>query len=151
MFRGITNASLDERGRFAMPARYRDTFRERAGGRLVVTSDLIDPCLLVYMEPDYLEVERQLQELSSTRPSVRYWLRQMIGHATEVELDGNGRVLIPQELRDQAQLEKKVVVVGQGRKLELWSDEGWQKVMSAPPKTDEQRVNDLQELDGIQL
>lgn len=126
MFRGITDISLDGRGRMAMPTRYREKLRERSGGRLVITIARHDPCLNVYAERDWQTVEEELIELDGGERESRRQQHMLIGFATDVELDGNGRVVIPQRLRDYAQLEKKVVVVGQPMRLELWDDKTWE-------------------------
>lgn len=130
MFRGIANVSLDQRGRFAMPARYRTSIEERSAGRLVVTIDTANACLLVYPHPDYQELEEKLTALNNTQPHTRMLQRKIIGFATEVELDANGRLLVPGELREYAALEKRAVLLGQMHKLELWSHEELRKTMS---------------------
>lgn len=131
MFRGITDISLDERGRMAMPTRYREKIRERSAGKLVITIARHDPCLSVYAERDWLAVEEELTELDRDDPENRRQQHMLIGFATDVELDGHGRVVIPQRLRDYAQLEKRVVVVGQPNLLELWNDQTWEANVSA--------------------
>ena len=131
MFRGITDISLDGRGRMAMPTRYREKLHERSGGRLVITIARHDPCLHVYAERDWQAVEEGLIELDGDEQESRRQQHMLIGFAADVELDGNGRVVIPQRLRDYAQLEKKVVVVGQPMRLELWNDRTWEANVSA--------------------
>ena len=129
MFRGINRVSLDAKGRMALPARYRETVRERSAGKLVVTIDTRERCLLLYALPDWETVQARLETLSNIRASARLLQRLLIGHATDVELDSNGRVLLPQMLRDYADLARKVVVLGQGNKIEIWGEEHWQDRM----------------------
>lgn len=124
MFRGVNNISLDAKGRMAIPARYRERLAERCDGQLVVTVD-ISRCLLLYPLPDWEEIERKLVRLPSFNPQARRLQRLLVGHATELELDGNGRVLLPQPLREFAGLEKRVVMIGQGNKFELWDEDSW--------------------------
>lgn len=131
MFRGITDISLDGRGRMAMPTRYREKLRERSGGRLVVTIARHEPCLQVYAERDWQNVEEKLIELDGDELESRRQQHMLIGFAADVELDGNGRIVIPQRLRDYAQLEKQVVVVGQPMRLELWNDQAWEAKVHA--------------------
>ena len=131
MFRGITDISLDGRGRMAMPTRYREKLRERSGGRLVITIARHEPCLHVYAERDWQTVEETLIELDGDERESRRQQHMLIGFAADVELDGNGRVVIPQRLRDYAQLDKKVVVVGQPMRLELWDDKTWEANVNA--------------------
>lgn len=123
--------SLDAKGRMALPARYRETVWARSTGKLVITIDTRERCLLLYALPDWEAVQERLEALSNIRSSARLLQRLLIGHATDVELDANGRVLLPQMLRDYADLEKKLVVLGQGNKIEIWSDERWQSRMES--------------------
>ena len=131
MFRGSTDISLDGRGRMAMPTRYREKLRERSGGHLVITIARHEPCLQVYAERDWQTVEEGLIELDGDDHEGRRQQQMLIGFAADVELDGNGRVVIPPRLRDYAQLKKKVVVVGQPMRLELWDDQMWDAKVNA--------------------
>ena len=124
MFRGIAQLNLDSKGRLAVPARNRDLLFERCGGLLVVTADA-DRCLLIYPLPDWELIQQKLEGLSNLDPRVRELQRRLIGFAVDVDLDGAGRVLISPALRQFAQLEKNVVLVGQGRKFELWNKDNW--------------------------
>ncbi|MBY0377030.1 MAG: division/cell wall cluster transcriptional repressor MraZ [Gammaproteobacteria bacterium] len=126
MFRGITAVSLDVKGRLAMPARQRDLLLEiDEKAQLVVTIDTQSPCLLLYPLAEWEIIERKLEALPSFNPATRRLQRLLMGHASEVEMDGQGRILIPPLLRDYAKLDKRVMVVGQGQKFELWSDTLW--------------------------
>ncbi len=111
-----------------MPTRHRDTLLERCGGRLVITADA-DRCLLMYPLPDWELIQQKLEGLSNLDPRVRELQRRLIGFAVDVDIDGAGRVLISPELRRFALLEKNVVLVGQGRKFELWNDERWAQLI----------------------
>ena len=85
------------------------------------------PCLLLYPLNEWEEVERKLKTLSSTNPAERRLQRLLLGHAAECELDGNGRLLLSQPLRSHAGLDKKVMLVGQLNKFELWDEARWQQ------------------------
>lgn len=124
MLRGLSALALDIKGRVAIPARYRDNLREVCGGRLVVTVDL-DRCLLVYPRPEWLEVEKRLVSLSSTHRDARRLKRLLVGYAEECDMDGQGRILVSQPLRTFAGLDKRLVLVGQGNKFELWDEDRW--------------------------
>ena len=91
----------------------------------VLTIDTEDNCLLLYPEQEWSQVEAKLQALPSMHREVRRVQRLLIGHAADVEPDAQGRVLIPSLLREHAGIEKKLVLVGQGNKFELWSEDGW--------------------------
>jgi MraZ protein len=124
MFRGANKLTLDAKGRLAMPTRYRERLQERCGGKLVVTVDK-DQCLLIYPFPDWEELERKLMKLPSLNPQARRLQRLMVGHATELDLDGNGRILLPPSLREYGLLSRDVMLVGQGMRFELWDETRW--------------------------
>ncbi len=124
LFRGINNITVDAKGRMAMPARYREHLLQGCGGRLVVTVDR-DHCLLVYPLPEWEVVETKLNELPSFNRQARSMQRLIIGYATELEMDAQGRILLPAMLRDFASLGKKAVLIGQGKKLEIWDETTW--------------------------
>ena len=129
MFRGISQLNLDVKGRLAVPARHRDALLERCGGHLVITADA-DRCLLIYPLPDWELIQQKLEGLSNLDPRVRELQRRLIGFAVDVDMDGAGRVLIPPALREYAQLDKPVVLVGQGRKFELWNKDTWDQMIA---------------------
>ncbi|MBD3669376.1 MAG: division/cell wall cluster transcriptional repressor MraZ [Gammaproteobacteria bacterium] len=124
MFRGVNALNLDAKGRMAMPAKYRDLLADNCDNQLVVTVDR-DHCLLLYPLPEWEEIERKLTRLPNLNKSARLLQRMLIGHATEVELDASARILVPPPLREFAGLEKRVVLIGQGNKFELWNEERW--------------------------
>ncbi len=126
MFRGITAITVDGKGRLAVPMRYRDALSARGKASLVVTIDTEETCLLLYPVEQWQVIENKLQNLPSFNVASRRIQRLLIGHATDVELDSNGRVLLPPLLRDYAQLDKKVVMIGQGNKFEVWDELLWQ-------------------------
>jgi MraZ protein len=131
MFRGIAEIHLDPKGRLAIPAKYRDVLDELCRGQLVATIDIQDTCLRIYPLPVWQQIESQLEALPSTNPGIRRIQRLLLGYASELEMDGNGRVLLPLSLRKYAQLDKKMVLVGQGKKFELWSEDNWQGCLDA--------------------
>lgn len=116
----------------AIPTRIRDALVESCGGRLVVTAHTEDRCLLVYPEHEWLALLPQIEALPSFNKVSQRVKRILIGYATPLEIDGNGRVLVPPTLRDYANLDKKIMLVGQGKKLELWSEESWLALLNAP-------------------
>jgi len=124
MFRGANKLTLDIKGRLAVPTRYRERLQERCGGNLVVTVDK-DHCLLIYPFPDWEDLERKLMKLPSLNPQARRLQRLMVGHATELELDGSGRILLPPSLREYGLLNRDVMLIGQGLRFELWDETRW--------------------------
>jgi MraZ protein len=124
MFRGANKLTLDAKGRMVMPTRYRERLLERCGGKLVITVDR-DQCLLIYPLPDWEEIERKLMRLPTLNPQARRLQRLMVGHATDLELDGHGRVLLPPSLREYGLLTRDAVLIGQGVRFELWDEARW--------------------------
>src|SRR6202030_4490152 len=105
MFRGATKVTLDDKGRMVMPTRYREQIAELAQGHLVVTVDR-DQCLVIYPLPEWEETERKLMSLPSLNPQARRLQRLMVGYATDLELDGHGRGLVPPAARGIAEAQR---------------------------------------------
>lgn len=124
MFQGATHLNLDSKGRVAVPVRYRDFLSSRDGGALVLTAD-VDGCLLLYPQAEWQPVCDQLLQLSALVPQARALQRLLIGYAESVQLDSAGRVLISPTLRQYAQLDKRVMLVGLGNKFEVWDEARW--------------------------
>lgn len=92
---------------------------------MVCTIDTLQPCLLLYAVPEWKVVEKRLAGLSSFNPAERRLQRMLLGHANDCEMDKNGRLLIAPTLRCHAGLDKKVMLVGQLNKFEIWSEDAW--------------------------
>lgn len=125
MFRGVINLNLDAKGRLQVPAKHRDRLRETAAGRLVVTLDPQGHCLWLYPEDEWFEVERKLMKLPSVKGAAAGLRRLVLGSAHDVEMDSQGRILLPLDLREKSGLEKKISIVGQGNKFEIWDEAQW--------------------------
>lgn len=126
MFRGINSINIDGKGRLAIPTRYRGARGMEDGAPLVVTIDTEETCLLLYPVNEWQIIEENLQRLPSFDAVTRRIQRLLIGHATDVKLDSNGRILIPPVLRDYAKLDKTVLMVGQSNKFEIWAESIWE-------------------------
>ena len=124
MLRGPDNLTIDAKGRMPLPSRYRELMAEICQGQMVVTVDR-DKCLLIYPKPTWEEVQARLEALPSTNLYAKKLRRLMIGHAQDVELDAAHRLRINPVLRDYAGIEKKVMLIGQGSKFELWDEARW--------------------------
>lgn len=125
----------------AVPTRFRKRLEECCASQLVITADR-DYCLLIYPLPEWQEIERKLNKLPSFNKTARGLQRLMLGHATEVEMDAQGRVLVPQTLRAYAGLDKHVMLIGQGNKFELWDETRWNQQLA-----DWREETDLEQLD----
>ena len=126
LFRGASSLSLDAKGRLTMPTRYRQDIADRCDGNMIITADP-DRCLLLYPLNEWLEIEQKIAALPTLDKQSRILQRFMIGHATDVEVDKNGRLLVPPTLRSFAELDKQVMLVGQGKKFEIWDEARWHK------------------------
>lgn len=122
MFRGPDNLTVDAKGRMPLPSRHRELIQELCAGQMVVTADR-DRCLLVYPKPLWLEVEGKISALADTNAYAKKLKRLMVGSASDVDMDSAHRILIKPMLRTYAGIEKKVVLIGQGGKFELWNEE----------------------------
>ena len=123
MFQGETTITIDDKGRLSIPTAARDQVA-RVGGRLVVTYNPYESgCLWLYPETAWEKVRDQVVALPNAKRVHRNLQLKLVGAATVVELDGNGRVLLPASHRAAAGLEKKAVLLGMGGKFELWSEQ----------------------------
>jgi MraZ protein len=117
---------------------------------LVVTVDR-DQCLLIYPLPEWEQTERKLMSLPSLNPQARRLQRLMVGYATDLELDGHGRVLLPPELREFAKLERHGMLIGQGNRFELWDEARWGERRDQWLKSEEAAGDLPSELDSLKL
>jgi MraZ protein len=125
MFRGTTTTSLDAKGRMGLPIRVRETLQSVSGVDVVVTIDMQERCLLLYPLAEWEVVQAQVQDLANLQSGARLVQRLLIGHAMDLQIDGNGRILLSTMLREFAGLEKSAVLVGLGNKFEIWSEDRW--------------------------
>ena len=116
MFQGASQLTLDGKGRLSMPSRHRDSLAASCDGRLTLTRHP-DGCLLVYPRPTW---EARREQIAQLPYSARALQRLLLGNATDIDLDSAGRVLVPPELRNAAQLERDVMLLGMGAHFELW-------------------------------
>jgi len=129
MFRGTSAISLDSKNRITIPTRYREELFADCQGKMVCTVDIQHPCLLLYPLPEWEEIELKLCSLSSMNPQERLLQQVLLGNASDCEIDKSGRLLINGPLRQHAALEKSIMLVGQLKKFEIWSESAWQGQM----------------------
>ena len=126
MYQGSHAINMDAKGRLAIPTSLRDPLMAACAGRLVITANTEERCLLIYPEPQWQQILPQIESLPSFNKVSARAKRLLIGYATAVEMDeSNGRISIPGPLRKFASLEKELMLVGQGKKFELWSEASW--------------------------
>lgn len=122
MFKGSHSITIDAKGRIAIPASYRQSLLDDCGGRLVITRHW-DGCLLIYPFPEFQTFEQQLLARGSLNPQVRNIQRFFIGNARDIDMDRQGRLLLPANLRAAANLGGKAVLSGIGNLFELWDED----------------------------
>ncbi|MFA7552645.1 MAG: division/cell wall cluster transcriptional repressor MraZ [Spongiibacteraceae bacterium] len=138
MYLGSNAISMDAKGRLAIPAKVRDMLLSACGGRIVVTAHTEERCLLIYPEQQWEQLLPQIENLPNINRKAAKMQRLLLGYATSLEIDeANGRILLPPTLRDYAGLDKKLMLVGQGKKLELWSETEWFNYLDATEDDDE--------------
>jgi MraZ protein len=118
---GEYHHTVDEKGRMIIPAKFRDAL----GARFVMTRGL-DNCLFVYPMDEWAQMEQKLKALPLMKADARAFTRFFLSGATECELDKQGRVTIPPNLREHARLESNAVVIGVSNRVEVWSKEMWE-------------------------
>lgn len=143
LFRGINAITIDSKGRIAMPTRHRDVLLQSGNHRLVMTIDTDSPCLLLYPIMEWEIIEQKIQALPSFNKAARRIQRLLIGHATEIDMDNSGRLLVPPLLREYANLDKNIMLIGQSKKFELWDENIWNKNRESWLKEEEKSSTDL--------
>lgn len=126
MLLGEYNHSIDEKGRVSIPSK----FRENLGQSFVVTKGL-DNCLFIYSKEEWSTFETKLKDLPLTNPNARNFIRFFFSGATECDLDKQGRINIPQNLREYADLSKDATIVGVSTRVEIWDTKKWNNYTSA--------------------
>jgi len=125
MFMGEYSHNIDAKGRMIVPSK----FREQLGDEFVVTKGL-DGCLFVYPNEEWQNIEEKFRNVPLTSKDARKFSRFFFAGATTCEVDKQGRILLPAHLREFAGLEKDVVLVGVGSRVEIWSKDKWENMNS---------------------
>lgn len=126
MLLGEYNHNIDDKGRVSVPAK----FREDLGSSFIVTKGL-DNCLFIYSKNEWTTFETKLKDLPLTNPNARNFIRFFFSGATECELDKQGRIILPQNLREYAGLNKDVAIIGVATRVEIWDREKWNTYTSS--------------------
>lgn len=121
MFMGQFQHSLDKKGRLIIPSK----FREMLGQSFVLTKGL-DACLFVYPKDEWAVLEQKLKTLPFTQKDARAFIRFFFAGAVEAEMDKQGRILVPPQLREHAHIDKDTVIIGVSNRVEIWSQEQWE-------------------------
>jgi MraZ protein len=138
-FSGKHYVTVDQKGRIIIPASFREIISTNYSTKLYITNALFDKCLYLYP----LEEWNMLQENIRTKPkydeAVRFYMRRIIASATEVEIDRQGRILVPAALREDASIEADIAIVGQTERIEIWNRSEWDAVAS-PERVDKAAI-----------
>ncbi len=127
MFRGVHSLSVDAKGRIKIPTRHQAQIDKICKSKMVLSIHPDDNCLLLYPLEDWQILEEKVSALPSLNIHTKRLKRKLIGHATDCELDKASRVLIPATLREYANIDKKIIMSGQGHNFELWDEDTWNK------------------------
>jgi MraZ protein len=128
---------MDGKGRVSIPSRFREILADKYSSQdLIVTN--FDRCLVAYPHEEWDALERKTSALPQLKKEVKVFLRYFISSATECPLDRQGRILIPPTLRQYADLDRDVVIVGMLKKMEIWSKARWQEVFAQSQKNFEE-------------
>jgi len=128
----------------AIPTRYRDAL----GSEVVVTADP-SGCLLLFPATGWQPFEARVSALPNLNPRIKAMQRMWLGYKSDCEVDGAGRVVLTPEMRDYAKLDRKVQMIGQGDRFEVWSERGWQEVIELAQRT--MREDPPAELAGLSV
>ena len=127
---GFSSLSVDSKGRIVIPAKYTDLLSNISSGSLVITRDPQYPSLLIYPGSLWKTISDAFENLSGLNPKIRSLQWNFLGNAHFIDFEVSDRMtlLVPQSLRDHCQVKTKakVVLIGMGQKLELWSEKNWQ-------------------------
>lgn len=131
VFRGVNSINLDAKGRLAVPTRYRAELQDACDRQMIVTIAINDKCigekgcLWLYPLPEWEKLENTISKQPTLNKMAIKLRRFLIGNATECEMDAQGRLLLPEKLRNFAGMEKRIILVGQLNKFEIWNESAW--------------------------
>ncbi len=141
MFIGEYSLTIDDKGRLSVPVKFRGDLK----GKAVVTRGL-DSSLFLYSMPEWEKLAQKLASLPISKANSRAFSRLMLAGAMDCEMDSSGRIIVPDYLREFAKIKKRVVVAGMYNRMEIWSDEGWQKYKRATEKDSTKIAEQLGEI-----
>lgn len=135
-FLGRYYYTLDPKGRVVIPAPLRDILSKKYNdSKLYITNAAFDKCLLIYPLDEWNRLEEKIRSVTRMHDAVKYFMRRVVASAMECDLDKQGRILIPYELRRDAEITSDIVIVGQVEKIELWDKAEWD-AMNDPKNVD---------------
>ena len=151
MFIGSSYLSLDAKGRIAIPTKYRDDIRSNHEGEMILTADHGGACLALYPFDKWMVTQKNIREIPNLDDGIKDLMRTVFGYATEVKMDGQGRIMVSEPLRDYGGFDKKVVLVGQIDKFELWDEDRWHKGNAARIKNSAKSIKKNKKLKDFSI
>ena len=127
-FSGKYYYTVDPKGRVIIPSPFREIISTNYNTKLYITNDVFDKCLHIYPQEEWTKLEEKVRLLPKSQEEIKFYMRKVIASAQEVELDKQGRILIPAAHREDAGLNSDIVIVGQIEKIELWDRKEWDAV-----------------------
>ena len=124
-FSGKYYYTIDPKGRVIIPSPFREIIFTNYSTKLYITNDVFDKCLHIYPQEEWSRLEEKVRLLPKSQEEIKFFMRRVIASAQEVELDKQGRVLVPAAHREDAVLNTDIVIVGQIEKIELWDRKEW--------------------------
>jgi len=140
-FSGKYYYTVDPKGRIIIPAPFREIISSNYSSKLYITNAPFDKCLYVYPLEEWNKLQEQVRTKPRSDEAIRFFLRRVIASAIEIEMDKQSRVLIPAALREDANINTNVVVVGQLERIELWDRNEWD-VLFDPAKIDKKSIEE---------
>ena len=131
--------TIDPKGRVIIPSPFREIIFTNYSTKLYITNDVFDKCLHIYPQEEWNRLEEKVRPLPKSQEEVKFFMRRVIASAQEVELDKQGRILVPAAHREDALLNTDIVIVGQIDKIELWDRKEWDAV-NDPSRVDKKVV-----------
>ena len=144
MFTGRFEYGIDDKSRVSIPAKFREVLSANHDFRLILTN--LDGCIVAYPYQEWLNIEEKISNTGAIRKEARAFLRYFYSGASECPLDKLGRILIPQTLKTDAHIKKNVVIVGVGKKIEIWAKEKWEELVKQATADPDQIADIVSEL-----
>lgn len=144
MFTGRFEYGIDDKSRVSIPAKFREALSINHDLRLILTN--LDGCIVAYPYQEWTNIQEQMSKTGPVRKEARAFLRYFYSGATECPLDKLGRVLIPQSLKTDANIKKNVVIIGVGKKIEIWAKEQWEELVKQATADPDQIADIVSEL-----
>lgn len=144
MFAGRFEYAIDDKSRVSIPAKFREMLSVHHDLRLIFTN--LDGCIVGYPFQEWLNIEEKISNRSSMKKEERLFLRYFFSGASECTIDRLGRVLLPQALKTDAHIKKNVVIIGMGKKIEIWAKEKWEELVKQATSDPDQIAGIVSEL-----